>query len=113
MNIRREENTKQVWKWIIKCPACGVDLGVSEKHVKINTRGQPFITCHNYAGHKKNGPFSFILSFASIRTDPELLKLVKEERISHGFIGEPKDRFKEWEEERRRKRDAGPKIIGL
>jgi len=112
MNIRREENTKQVWKWIIKCPACGVDLGVSEEHVKIDKRGRPFITCRNYDGHKGNSPFSFTLSFASIRTDPELLKLVKDERIAHGFLGDPKDRFKEREEERRRKRDAGPKIIG-
>jgi len=112
MNIRREENIKQVWKWIIKCLACGVDLGVSKEHVKIDKRGRPFITCRNYDGHKQNNPFSFILPFASIRTDPELLKLVKDERIAHGFSGDLKYRFERREEDRMRKREASPKILG-
>jgi|GEM_PF-4256146 len=100
----KDKNVKHMW--IVKCPACKSKLEVLESHVKINKRGQAYITCPNRAGHKRHNPFSFPISEEKVTSDPELSKVVERKRKALGL-----SRVKKEEEQQPQKLIEEPKVI--
>jgi hypothetical protein len=68
------------YRWIIRCPACGSDLEVSEDDIKIDKKGRAYTTCYNNEGHKRHSPQMIVFSNYMLTSDPDLFNAVKKKR---------------------------------